>query len=81
MLIMSGFFQVAAKSFASALLLVLNPIWFMAHMLGDHVLYQLILVARRDHQAMEPDTNVPLSVVIRALGKLAIDFTSCAVLR
>jgi hypothetical protein len=39
-LVMHGALQVVAKSYSSALLLIANPNYFLAYMVGDHVLYE-----------------------------------------
>ncbi|GMI23650.1 hypothetical protein TeGR_g6548, partial [Tetraparma gracilis] len=77
MLVMSGALQVLAKSFSSALLIIANANYFLAYTVGDHVLYQLYLVLRRDHRRVEPGTGVALSVVFRFCEKSVADFTSC----
>jgi hypothetical protein len=78
---MSGALQVLAKSFSSALLLIANSNFFLAYMVGDHVLYQLYLVLRGDHRFWRLGASVPLSVVQRCLEKVVADFSSCWLMR
>jgi hypothetical protein len=81
LLVLSGALQVAAKSFSSALLLIANPAWLLAYTVGDHLLYQLYLVARGDYLVFNPGTGVAASFLVRLLEKLVADFTSCGLVR
>jgi hypothetical protein len=51
-LVMSGALQVLAKSFSSALLLIANSNFFLAYMVGDHILYQLYCAVRGDYMCV-----------------------------
>ncbi|GMI34748.1 hypothetical protein TeGR_g13050, partial [Tetraparma gracilis] len=81
LLVVSSALQVVAKSFSSALLFIASPKTFLAYMVGDHAMYQLYLVVRCDHMCFSAGLNTPLSVVLRFVEKLAVDFTSCWLLR
>jgi hypothetical protein len=81
LLVMSGAFQVMAKSFSSALFFIASPIYFLAYMAGDHVLYQLYLVVRGDLRSFRPGFSVSLSVVVNTVEKAIADFTSCWLMR
>ncbi|GMI54445.1 hypothetical protein TeGR_g3786 [Tetraparma gracilis] len=81
LLVMSGAFQVMAKSFSSALFFIASPIYFLAYMAGDHVLYQLYLVVRGDLRSFRPGFSVSLSVVFNTVEKAIADFTSCWLMR
>jgi hypothetical protein len=50
-------------------------------MVGDHAMYQLYLVVRGDLMLFLAAVNTPLSVVIRFMEKLCVDFTSCWICR
>ena len=73
--------QVLAKSFSSALLLIASPNYFLAFMVGDHVLYQLYLAARGDHRDCRPGFGVFSSAFARIGQKVVVDFTGCWLMR
>jgi hypothetical protein len=77
LLVVSSALQVVAKSFSSALLFIASPKTFLAYMVGDHAIYQLYLVVRGDHIFFQAGLNTPLSLAIRFMEKLCVDFTSC----
>jgi hypothetical protein len=81
MLVMSGALQVVAKTFSSALLFIARPNYFLAYMVGDHVLYQVYNVLRGDHHQFRAGTSVPTSVLYRLMEKVVADFTSCWLIR
>jgi hypothetical protein len=81
LLAMSGALQIVAKSFSSALLFIANPNYFLAHLVGDHILYQLYLALRGDHRFWRPGASVPLSVLVRFIEKVIADFASCWLMR
>jgi hypothetical protein len=80
-LVMSGALQIMAKCFSSALLLIANSNYFLAYIVGDHVLFQLYLASRGDHRSFRPGVGVLLSVVLRFGQKVVADFTSCWLVR
>jgi hypothetical protein len=81
LLVMSGALQVAAKSTSSALLFAAHPNYFLAYMVGDHVLYQVYNVVRGDHRGFRAGVSVILSVVFQICEKVVADFTSCWMMR
>jgi hypothetical protein len=81
LLVLSGALQVAAKSLSSALLFIVNPVWLLAYMVGDHLLYQLYLIARGDYLTYVPGAGVAVSFAFRFFEKLVADFTSCGMIR
>ncbi|GMI31785.1 hypothetical protein TeGR_g9820 [Tetraparma gracilis] len=81
LLVLSGALQVAAKGLSSALLFIVSPVWLLAYMVGDHLLYQLYLAARGDYLVFMPGAGVALSFLVRLLEKLISDFTSCGMIR
>jgi hypothetical protein len=81
LLVASATCQVVAKTFSSALLLVVDKKWFLVYLASDQILYQLYSVARCDHFFFHHQSNRTLSVVFRIGIKLIADFTSCWLLR
>ncbi|GMI36431.1 hypothetical protein TeGR_g5515, partial [Tetraparma gracilis] len=57
------------------------PNYFLVYMAGDHALYQLYRIARRDYLHFIPGFNAPFSFLYRVLEKTVADFTSCWALR
>jgi hypothetical protein len=81
LLVVSGAFQVVAKSFSSALLFIANTNYFFGYMLGDHALYQLYLAFRGDYHYYRPGTGFVTTMAVRITEKLVADFTSCWLMR
>jgi hypothetical protein len=81
-LVLSGAFQVFAKSFSSAIMIIVSKKFFFAYMVLDHVLYQVYRVARCDHTFFMTGRHGPcatlfFSVSARFMEKLAADFSGC----
>jgi hypothetical protein len=76
LLVISSALQVLARSLASALLIIVDKNYFLAHLLCDHAFYQIYLVIRGDHQFMLPSSNSALSIVQRFMEKIIADYTS-----
>jgi hypothetical protein len=77
-------FQIIAKSFSTALLLVTNGTWLLAYMLADHGLHLAWKFAQRDFFDSAPTSaaaSYVIAPIIRTITKVITDFTGCPVTR
>jgi hypothetical protein len=72
--------HVVAKTLATALLVVTNPSWLLYYLICDMGFYFLQKTLRRDIIYWFPlplAVSIPVSVLVRVMGKIVTDFTGC----
>ena len=66
------------KTFSMAVLAQTSWIWLVAYLLADHCGFILYKLARSDLISYIPGLGIPLSVLMRIIPKILVDFSGYA---